>query len=55
MKTLLACMTLTLIPFGTGARVATAATQEPPDADTAGFVGTWMGTLDVGAARLRLR
>ena len=55
MKTLLACMTLTLIPLGIGAPVATAAAQEPADADPAGFVGTWMGTLDVGAAQLRLR
>ena len=55
MKTLLACMTLTLIPLGIGAPVATPAAQEPADADPAGFVGTWMGTLDVGAAQLRLR
>ena len=55
MKTLLACMTLTLIPLGIGAPVAAAAAQEPAAADPAGFVGTWMGTLDVGAAQLRLR
>ena len=55
MKTLLACMTLTLIPLGIGVATTTAAAQEPADADPAGFVGTWMGTLDVGAAQLRLR
>ncbi len=55
MKTLLACMTLTLVPPGVGVGAATTTAQEPPDANTANFAGTWMGTLDVGAAQLRLR
>ena len=55
MRPLLACMTLTLIPLAIGAGAGTAAGQEPPEPDTAGFVGTWMGTLDAGAAQLRLR
>ncbi len=55
MKTLLASMTPPLVAVIVGAGAASGAAQEPPEADTAGFVGTWMGTLDVGAAQLRLR
>ena len=55
MKTLLACMTLTLVPLPIGAGAGTTTAQEPPEPDTTKFVGTWMGTLDIGAAQLRLR
>lgn len=53
MKTLLACMTLAFTPLIIGVGAATA--QEPTEPDTTNFVGTWMGTLDIGAAQLRLR
>ncbi len=55
MKTLLARMTLTFVPLAIGAGAGTTTAQEPPEPDTTNFVGTWMGTLDVGAAQLRLR
>ena len=54
MKTLLACMTLTLATLAIGVGAAPTTAQEPAP-DNAGFVGNWMGTLDVGAAQLRLR
>lgn len=54
MKPLLACLAI-LIPLGSAATAGAAAPQEPPQPGSGDFVGTWMGTLDVGAAQLRLR
>lgn len=50
MRTLMACLAVIAAPL------ASEATVQEPDAPTpADFAGNWMGTLDVGAAQLRLR
>ena len=50
MRTLLACLAVVVTPL-----LSEAAAQEPESPAPADFVGNWMGTLDVGAAQLRLR
>ena len=50
MRVLLACIAAVIAPL---ASEITA--QEPKDPTPAEFVGNWMGSLDVGAATLRLR
>ena len=55
MKHLLRCMAVVLVPLGAAGTFVPAGAQEPAPADSSGFVGNWIGTLDVGAAQLRLR
>ena len=55
MKHLLTCMAVVLVPLGIAAATAPAAGQEPTPADLSDFAGNWIGTLDAGAAQLRLR
>ncbi len=55
MKHLLTCMAAVLVPLGTAATFVSAAGQEPTPADSSDFAGNWIGTLDAGAAQLRLR
>ena len=50
MRVLLACIAAIIAPLATEA-----AAQEPENPAPADFAGNWMGTLDVGAAQLRLR
>ena len=50
MRTLLACVAVAVTPL-----LSDAAAQEPEVPTPAGFVGNWMGTLDVGPTQLRLR
>ena len=50
MKTLLACIAVIVVPLA-----PSAIAQEPEAPTVADFVGNWLGTLDVGAAQLRLR
>lgn len=50
MKTLLACIAVIVAPVA-----PEAAAPEPEAPAAADFAGNWMGTLDVGAAQLRLR
>lgn len=54
MKPLIACLAITAVLPGIGAG-SPAAAQEPAGTGPGDFVGAWMGTLDVGAAQLRLR
>ena len=55
MKTLLTCITVTIASVGNASAAPVAAAQEPEGPTPADFAGNWMGTLDVGAAQLRLR
>ena len=55
MKHLLTCMAVVLVPLGIAAATAPAAAQDPAPADSSDFAGNWIGTLDAGAAQLRLR
>ncbi len=50
MRTLLACIAVIAFPLASGAIA-----QEPDAPTPADFAGNWLGTLDVGAAQLRLR
>ncbi len=50
MRVLLACIAAVITPLATEA-----VAQEPENPAPADFAGNWMGTLDVGAAQLRLR
>ena len=50
MRTLLACIAVIAVPL-----VSEATAQEPEAPTPADFAGNWMGTLDAGAAQLRLR
>ncbi len=55
MKHLLTCMAAVLVPLGTATTFVSAAGQEPTPSDSSDFAGNWIGTLDAGAAQLRLR
>ncbi len=50
MRVLLACIAAIIAPLATEITA-----QEPENPAPADFAGNWMGTLDVGAAQLRLR
>lgn len=55
MKNLLTLLALAGTPLGIAAAFTPATAQDPDPADSPGFVGNWIGTLNAGGVELRLR